>query len=202
MMNRTLLAAMISLASVGAFAQTAGSAAPTTTATTTQRNVQQQTRIENGLKSGALSTREAAGLEREQAHVDRLEAHDLNNGRLSPAERTQLHAAQDKASRDIAVARHNAVTGQPQSVSSRRMQADVERNVHEQARIADGVQKGSLTNHEAASLERGQARVDHREAAAGANGHVAAAEQAVVQRTENRQSRRIHRDKTNNAVRG
>ncbi|MFD2273424.1 hypothetical protein ACFS07_26630 [Undibacterium arcticum] len=83
------------------------------------------------------------------------------------------------------------------------MQADVQRNVNQEQRIEAGVKNGSLTNHEVAKLERGQARIDAKEAVAGHDGHVSAAEQARVQRTENRQSRRIHRQKNttpNNAA--
>ena len=57
MTNRTLLAVALSLACAGAYAQT-------TAASTTQRDVNQQTRIEDGLKDGSLSTKEAARLEK------------------------------------------------------------------------------------------------------------------------------------------
>src|SRR4029077_17532219 len=89
-----------------------------------QRDVNQQQRIEQGLQSGQLSTREAGQLEREQQHVDKMEARDLRNGSISPAEQARLNAAQNKASRDIAVDKHNGVTGNPNSASSERMQAD------------------------------------------------------------------------------
>ena len=195
MMNRTLMAAALSLACAGAYAQT-------NAATTTQRDVNQQTRIENGLKDGSLSTQEAAKLEKQESRVDRLQARDLKDGKLSPAERAQLNAAQNKVSRDIAADKHNGVTGNPNSASSQRMQADVARNVKQEQRIAGGVQNGSLTNHEVAKLERGQSHVDAKEARAGRNGHVSAGEQASVQRAENRQSKRIHHEKTDAQVRG
>ena len=195
MMNRTLLAAALSLACAGAFAQT-------TAASTTQRDVNQQTRIENGLKDGSLSTKEAAKLEHEESHVDRLQAKDLKNGKLSNAERAQLNAAQNKVSSDIAADKHNTVTGNPNSASSKRMQADVARNVNQEKRIEGGIQSGSLTNHEVSKLERGQAHVDRKEASAGANGHVSKAEQRNMQRAENRQSGRIFRQKHDAQVRG
>lgn len=195
MMNRTLIAAALSVACAGAFAQT-------NAATTTQRDVNQQTRIENGLKDGSLSTKEAAKLEKEESHVDRLQAKSLRNGNLSPAERARLNAAQNKVSADIVTDKHNAVTGNPSSASSQRMQADVARNVNQDKRIQAGIQNGSLTNHEVAKLDRGQAHVDAKEAHAGANGHVSGAEQASVQRSENRQSRRIYRQKHDAQVRG
>ena len=195
MMTRSAIAVALSLAGVCAFAQT-------TAASTTQRDVNQQTRIENGLKDGSLNTKEAAKLEREESHVDRLQAKDLKDGKLSTAERAQLTAAQNKVSGDIAADKHNAATGNPNSASSKRMQADVARNVNQEKRIEGGIQNGSLTNHEVSKLERGQAHVDRKEAAAGRNGRISKGEQASVQRSENRQSRRIHHEKTDAQVRG
>lgn len=195
MMNRTLLAAALSMACAGAFAQT-------TAVSTTQRDVNQQTRIENGLKDGSLSTKEAARLEKDESHVDRLQAKDLKDGKLTNAERAQLNAAQNKLSGDIATDRHNAVTGNPNSTSSKRMQADVARNVNQEKRIEGGIQNGSLTNHEVAKLQRGQAHVDRKEAAAGADGRVGAVEQRRVQRSENHQSNHIYRQKHDAQVRG
>jgi hypothetical protein len=162
-----------------------------------QRDVNQQERIDQGLKSGELSTREAGHLESEQQHVDKMEAHDLRNGSVSPSEQTRLNAAQNKASRDITVDKHNGVTGNPGSASSQRMQADVGRNVDQQQRLANGVKSGALTNHEAGSLERGQAHVDRKEANAAANGHVGKAEERSIQRAQNHQSTRIYRKKHN-----
>ena len=167
-----------------------------------QRDVNQQQRIEQGLQSGQLSTREAGQLERQQQHIDKMEAHDLHNGSVSPAEQARLNAAENKASKDIYADKHNGVTGNPNSASSQRMQADVQRNVNQQQRIAKGINNGSLTNHEVGSLERGQAHVDRKEANAAADGHVGKAEQRNIQRAENRQSARIFRKKHNARVAG
>jgi hypothetical protein len=195
MMNRTLLAAALSLACASAFAQT-------TTATAIQRDVNQQTRIENGLRDGSLSTKEAGKLEKEESQVDRMQAQALKDGKLTDAERAKLNAAQNKVSRDIATDKHNAVTGNPNSVSSKRMQVDVARNVNQEKRIEAGVQNGSLTNREVSKLERGQAHVNAKEARAASDGHVIKVEQASVQRAENRQSKRIHREKHDAQARG
>jgi len=195
MKSTTIVAAL--LLSFGASAAMAQAAA-----TTVQRDVNQQTRIESGLKSGQLSTGEAAKLEKEESHVDRLQTQALKDGKVTPEEQARLKAAQDKTSADIAAAKHNNVTGNPNSASSKRMQADVQRNVNQQQRIENGVKSGALTNREAAKLEHGQAKVDRREANAGANGHVSAAEQARIQRGENHQSRRIFKQKHDAQVKG
>jgi hypothetical protein len=162
-----------------------------------QRDVNQQTRIEQGLKSGELSTKEAGHLEREQQHVDRMEARDLKDGHMSAGEQLRLDKAQNAASADIYQQKHDAQAGNPNSASSQRMQADVQRNVNQQTRIQNGMENGSLTNREAARAEAGQARTDRKIANAAADGHVGAVEQGRVQRTEDRQSRQIYRKKHN-----
>ena len=162
-----------------------------------QRDVNQQQRIEQGLKSGELSTREAGQLEREQNRVDKIEARDLKDGSISAAEQARLKSLENRTSQDIYQQKHDAQLGNPDSKSSERMQSDVQRNVNQQRRIQHGIDNGSLTNREVGSLERGQARVVRDEANAAANGRVRAGEQQRVQGAENRQSKRIYRDKHN-----
>ena len=172
-------------------------------AVATQRDANQQERIEQGLQSGQLNTREAGQLEREEQHLDRQQARDLKSGgTLTPQEKANIQREQNKVSRDINRDKHNGVTGNPNSASSQRLQADVQRNANQQQRIANGVKSGQLTNREAGHLEAGQKRVDHAEANAAANGHVGAAEQTRVQGKENRQSERVHDKKHNERTRG
>jgi hypothetical protein len=186
--QHTAIAALLAAAFTGgAYAQS--------TATEVQRDVNQQQRIEQGLKSGSLSTGEAARLEKGEAHVEKMESNALRDGKLSDAEKARIQNAQNQESRAIARDKSNAITGNPNSASSRRMQADVQRNVNQQKRIEQGVQSGQLTNHEAGKLERGESKINRQEARAGANGHVGAAEQRRIQGTENRESRRIYRQK-------
>jgi hypothetical protein len=194
MINKTVyLAVLATLAfAAGARAQT--------TATETQRDVDQQQRIEQGLQSGQLTTHEAARLENGEAKVDRMQTNAMKNGSVSPAEQARIQKAQNAESRSIYNQKHDTQTGNPDSASSKRMQADVQRNVDQQARINQGVKSGSLTTAEAASAEHGQARVSHREAAAGANGHVGAGEQASIQHSENNQSARIYHKKHNSVA--
>ena len=145
--------------------------------------------------------REAASLENQEKRIDATEARDMKDGKLSAGEKAQIQREQNHVSADIYKDKHNAVTGNPNSVSSQRMQADVQRNVNQEARINQGVRSGQLTNKETASLERGQAHVDRAEARAGADGHVGAGGQARIQGKENRQSAHIHNKKHNDTVR-
>lgn len=179
-----------------------GTALAQSTASETQRDVDQQQRIEQGLQSGQLSSKEAGQLEHKEQQIDRTEAHAMQDGTLSPAEKARIQYEQNQASRAIYRDKHNAVHGNPNSASSQRMQADVQRNVNQEKRVENGLQTGSLTKREAAHLERGQAHVDGAEAHAAADGHVGAGEQKRVQHAENHQSARIHRAKTNGTTAG
>src|SRR3989442_5434393 len=57
---------------------------------TVQRDVNQQERIEQGLKSGQLNTQEASRLEAEQSRIQRDQSRALQDGNLSPAEKARL----------------------------------------------------------------------------------------------------------------
>ena len=170
---------------------------PLSAATETQRDVNQQDRIENGLKSGQLSTGEAAKLEKGEAKIDNLEAKDMKNGPMTAQEKAQIQKDQNKESKAIYADKHNAVKGNPDSASSERMQKDVQRNVNQEKRIHNGVENGSLTNKEAGSLEKGQARTDRKEYRAGKEGNVSAREQRHIQNRQNRQSGKIWNKKHN-----
>jgi hypothetical protein len=126
-----------------------------------------------------------------------MEKNALKDGNLSQQEADRIQRTQNAESNRINQLKHNDVTGNPNSVSSQRMQTDVQRNINQQSRIEQGVQNGSLRNKEVGNLERGQARVDRAEARAGANGHVSAGEQTRIQNKENKQSQKIFREKHN-----
>jgi hypothetical protein len=160
-----------------------------------QRDVNQEQRIEQGLQSGQLSTREAARLQAEQARIDRMESQALRDGQVSAQEKARINSAQNRASADIRRQKHDAQTGNPNSASSRRMQTDVQRSINQEQRIQQGMASGELTNREAARLEAGQARTGRTQARAGADGHVGAGEQAAIQHRQNVQSRKIYRQK-------
>jgi len=182
-----LTSLLLALGALGAQAQTGSG--------TIQRNVNQQNRIEQGLKSGSLNTQEAGKLEREEARIDQQQAHDLQDGSLSPREREQLRRRQNRASRDIQRLEGNAATGNPNSANSQRLQADVQRNANQEQRIENGVRDGQLNARQAGALEAGQARVDRAEARAAADGHVGAREQHRVREREEHQSGRIFKKK-------
>ena len=189
MQRSFLVLALGMLFSASALAQNAASE--------TRRDTNQQNHVEQGLKSGQLTTKEAGTLERDEQRIDRTQAHAMKDGTLSAQEAARIQREQNQASRQIYQDKHNTVAGNPNSRSSERMQADVQRNANQQARINRGVESGRLNNHEAGALERGQAHVDRSEANAARNGRVGAREQARTQGRENRQSGRVYRKKHN-----
>ncbi|MCQ8102891.1 hypothetical protein NP590_02135 [Methylomonas sp. SURF-2] len=75
------------------------------------RRNNQQTRIEQGLDSGALTRREANRLEHQQSRIEHLETAVKADGTVNNAERARLTHQQNKASRNIA--RKNNNTRQP-----------------------------------------------------------------------------------------
>jgi hypothetical protein len=74
-----------------------------------RRQTRQQKRIAQGVKSGSLSPREAARLEKREAGVQRQENRDLakHNGHLTKAEQRQLNRRENRISRSIFRDKHN-----------------------------------------------------------------------------------------------
>ena len=73
------------------------------------REQRQQNRIANGMKSGELTPKETARLEKQQQHIVKQEKKDMakDNGHLTKKDQAQLNREQNKASRDIYKDKHN-----------------------------------------------------------------------------------------------
>ena len=74
------------------------------------RQANQERRIEQRVKSGQLSGREAARLERGQDRVERMEQKAKEDGRVTPKERARLKRAQDRQSAAIRHEKHDRPT--------------------------------------------------------------------------------------------
>lgn len=194
-MNKLLIGTTLAFISASSFAF--AQAADPNNADVTQRNVNQQERIEKGLQNGQLSTGEAARLEKGEARINQMEANADKDGKMTREEKARIEHAENKESTAIKEMKHNDIHGNPNSVSSQRMQADVKRDIHQQKRIENGEQTGSLTPREAGRLEHGQSKMDRKEWHAGRDGHVSGHEQHHIQHTENNQSRHIYHQKHN-----
>jgi hypothetical protein len=72
-----------------------------------RRQDRQEDRIDQGIRSGELNRREAARLERGQAHVNRLENRALADGSISRGEFRRIEQAQNEQSRRIYRQKHD-----------------------------------------------------------------------------------------------
>ena len=101
-MNKTRIAAVAVLTafSLPAFAQH-------TTPQIDQRQDRQERRIEQGVRSGELTPRETARLERGQARIRQMERQALADGRISRRERAAIDREQGKQNQLIARLKHN-----------------------------------------------------------------------------------------------
>jgi len=72
------------------------------------REVRQQTRIAQGVKSGELTAKETAKLEREEAKIEKDREKALADGTLTRKEKAKLTREQNRASRHIYRQKHDA----------------------------------------------------------------------------------------------
>lgn len=96
-----LFVALVVFAAAIASAQTA-------TPKVTKRQLKQQARIEQGVKSGQLTAGETRRLERQQAKITTDKAKAKSDGVVTPAERAKLAREQNRANRNIYQKKHNA----------------------------------------------------------------------------------------------
>lgn len=102
------LGAALTIASLGAFAQTAPA-----TPRVDQREANQEARIQNGVASGQLNAKETYRLEKQQARINQTEADAKADGTVTKQERRKLHRMQDRASANIHNQKHDAQTAKP-----------------------------------------------------------------------------------------
>ena len=72
-----------------------------------QRQANQDQRIDQGIASGQLNKREANRLNKQQAHVNKMEVRAKSDGVMTKKERARIGAAQDRASRHIVSEKHD-----------------------------------------------------------------------------------------------
>jgi CRISPR/Cas system-associated endoribonuclease Cas2 len=100
-MKSTILAALIAAAALPVAAQTPS------TPRVDQRQANQEARIQQGVKSGELTPKETAKLEKGQDKVQKMENKAVADGKATPKERAKLEKAQNKQSKKIAKKKKN-----------------------------------------------------------------------------------------------
>jgi len=157
------------------------------------REANQDQRISNGLRSGQMTSGEAARADRTQSAIDQQVHNDraANGGKLTGQERQQINGEQNKASQQIYNEKHNGNTVAPNAVDNR--------EANQQARTAQGLRSGQMTSGEAARTNARQAGVDqqvHNERTAN-GGALNQQQRQQVNREQNRNSRQINNEKHN-----
>ena len=158
------------------------------------REANQDQRIANGLRSGQMTSGEAARAERTQANIDQQVHNDrmANGGKLTQQERQQINSEQNGASRQIYDEKHNANTVKPNEVD--------DREANQQQRTANGLRSGQMTSGEAARTNENQARVAqqvHNERTAN-GGALTPQQRQQANHEENKNSKQIYNEKHNN----
>ncbi len=97
-------AAVVAAFVLPAFSQT------TSTPRIDKRQANQERRIEQGEKSGALNKKEAARLEKGQARVQKMENKATADGKVTAKERARIEKAQNRESRRIFREKHDKQT--------------------------------------------------------------------------------------------
>ena len=77
---------------------------------TGKRQVKQQKRIYQGVRSGELTVRETRALERGQYNVRKCKRKVSQDGKVTPKERNRLRRKQNHESRHIYKMKHNNIT--------------------------------------------------------------------------------------------
>lgn len=108
-MKRLLTASLVAmLSATGILGLASNASAGTYSPRVDRREARQQKRINNGIGSGALTPKETYRLQRQQANINAQETRFKSDGNLSRRERRVLENHQDRASKNIYRAKHNA----------------------------------------------------------------------------------------------
>ena len=157
------------------------------------REANQDQRIANGLRSGQMTSGEAARAEQTQSNIDQQVHNDreANGGKLTGAERQQINGEQNAASRQIYDEKHNGNTVTPNEVDNR--------EANQQQRTAEGLRSGQMTSGEAARTNENQANVAqqvHNERTAN-GGALTKQQKQQVNQEQNKNSKQIYNEKHN-----
>jgi hypothetical protein len=131
-MKRTLIIALLGTLALPAYA-----ADPAATPGVDKRQATQQQRIDQGVKSGALTTQEAEKLQQGQAKIEAAETKAKADGTVTSKERERLHHMQDSQSKKIYREKHDR-----QHDLNHDGKQDKPRKAHHKSRHDQGKHKG------------------------------------------------------------
>ncbi len=156
------------------------------------RQHRQHHRIEQGVRSGELTRREAARATAQQRHIRAEERRYRADGNLGPVERADLRRDQARASRGIHRQKHDAQDRPPAELRDPRVNA---RQGNQRARIGQGVRSGELTRDEAVALAQEQRSIRQQERAYKSDGELTKEERQDLRLDVRQSGRSIAREK-------
>ena len=161
------------------------------------REHHQQKRIREGVRSGELTAEERAKLQDEEKALRTEKQAYKADGKLTVAERKDLHQDANQVSRDIHRDKHDAeVRAGAALPHPGTADPGVNTRQHLQhGRIAHGVRSGQLTPEEAAKLRQEQKAIRTEERAYKADGKLTAVERKDLHQDQNQASKDIHQEK-------
>ena len=165
------------------------------------RQHNQRDRIQQGVRSGELTRREAGRLSHEQRDVRQLERAYRSDGALTGAERRDLHQEQNAASRHIYNQKHDA-QDRPEGSAAIRDPGVNGRQTNQTARIAQGVKSGELTQPEAQELRTERRDIRELEQGYKSDGALTKDERQDLHQQLDQQSREIYEEKHDEETRG
>jgi septal ring factor EnvC (AmiA/AmiB activator) len=110
---KTTVAIALTACMIPAFAQTPPAKDPSATPGIDKRQAMQQKRIDEGVKSGALTGKEAAHLQQREAKIEADKQAAKADGKVTPRERKKLNRELDSSSRAIHHQKHDAQAKKP-----------------------------------------------------------------------------------------
>src|SRR5215471_2451085 len=158
-----------------------------------KRAENQQDRIAQGVKSGQLTARETARLERKESALNHevRDMRKLDGGKLTAGDRAVVNQQQNRLSKSIYAQKHDAQT---QGNGTGEI---AQRKENQQDRIGQGIESGQLTAGEAARLEGKESALNQetRDMRALDGGKLTPGDKGVVNQQQNRLSNGIYREK-------
>ena len=178
-------------ASNAAFAAHPGDAQLARQPMVNQREGNQDQRIANGLRSGQMTSGEAARAEQRQSNIDQQVRNDrqANGGYLTQGERNQVNREQNNTSRQIYNDNHNASTIGPNNINNR--------EANQEQRIANGQRSGQMTSGEAARAQQRQANIGAQTHADRTTGNLNGQQQRQINREQDRAGGQVRQENHN-----
>lgn len=149
-----------------------------------QRFGNQKHRINEGAKSGQLTEKEAAKLNKKENKLQKMIARDMfDGGGLTAREKAKIERKQDKLSEKIYGQKHDRQSNATPGVDKRSDRLET--------RIEKGIESGKLNEREAGRLNGGLAELEAAATAAKADGKVTGKERRELQQLANQLSFRV-----------